>query len=35
LIVAGEAAGVEDVTVVNDKPVSVIAQGVMTWLGWP
>ena len=33
-IAAGEGVGVEDVTVVNDKPISLIAQEVMTWLGW-
>jgi hypothetical protein len=33
-IAAGAGVGVEDVTVVNDRPVSLIAQEVMTWLGW-
>jgi adenylylsulfate kinase len=33
-IAAGEGVGVEDVTVVNDKPIGVIAQEVMTWLDW-
>jgi len=33
-IAAGEGVGVEDVTVVNDQPVGVIAQEIMTWLGW-
>jgi adenylylsulfate kinase len=32
---AGEGVGLEDVTVVNDKPISLIAREVMTWLGWP
>ncbi len=33
-IAAGEGVGVEDVTVANDRPVSLVAQEVMTWLGW-
>jgi adenylylsulfate kinase len=33
-IAAGEGVGVEDVTVVNDQPVPLIAHEVMTWLGW-
>ena len=33
-IAAGEGAGVEDVVVDNDRPVPVVAQEVMTWLGW-
>jgi adenylylsulfate kinase len=33
-IAAREGVGVEDVTVVNDKPVDLVAQEVMTWLGW-
>jgi hypothetical protein len=31
---AGEGVGVEDVTVVNDRPVGLVAREVMTWLGW-
>ncbi len=33
-IAAREGVGVEDVTVVNDKPIDLVAQEVMTWLGW-
>jgi adenylylsulfate kinase len=33
-IAAGEGVGVEDVTVVNDRPVGLVAREVMTWLGW-
>ena len=33
-IAAGEGVGVEDVTVVNDRPIGLVAQEVMTWLGW-
>lgn len=33
-IAAGEGVGVEDVTVVNDRPISLIAHEVMSWLGW-
>jgi adenylylsulfate kinase-like enzyme len=33
-IAAGEGVGVEDVTVANDRPVSLVAHEVMTWLGW-
>lgn len=33
-VAAGEGVGVEDVTVINDKPIGVTAQEVMTWLGW-
>ena len=33
-IAADEGAGVEDVVVANDRPVPVVAQEVMTWLGW-
>jgi len=29
-----EGAGLEDVTVSNDRPISVVAQEVMTFLGW-
>ena len=31
---APEGAGLEDVTVSNDRPISVVAQEVMTFLGW-
>jgi hypothetical protein len=33
-VAAGEGVGVEDVVVDNDRPVPVVAQNVMTWLGW-
>ena len=33
-IAVEEGVGVEDVTVVNDQPVGVVAREVMTWLGW-
>jgi adenylylsulfate kinase-like enzyme len=31
---AGEGVGVEDVVLANDRPVGIVAQQVMTWLGW-
>ena len=33
-IATSEGAGLEDVTVSNDRPISVVAQEVMTFLGW-
>ncbi len=33
-IAAGEGVGVEDVTMVNDRPIEVIAHEVVRWLGW-
>ncbi len=33
-IAAGEGVGVEDVTVANDQAIPVIAQQIVTWLGW-
>jgi adenylylsulfate kinase-like enzyme len=33
-IAAGEGVGVEDVVLANDRPVPVVAEQVMTWLGW-
>ena len=30
----GEGVGVEDVVLANDRPVPVVAEQVMTWLGW-
>jgi hypothetical protein len=33
-IAAAEGAGVEDVAIGNDRPVSVVARDVMTFLGW-
>ncbi len=33
-IAAAEGAGVEDVAIGNDRPISVVARDVMTFLGW-
>ena len=33
-IAAGEGTGVEDVVIGNDRPIGVVAQDVMTFLGW-
>ncbi len=33
-IAAGEGVGIEDVVLANDRPVGIVAQQVMTWLGW-
>ena len=33
-IAAGKGVGVEDMVLANDRPVPVVAQQVMTWLGW-
>jgi len=33
-IAAAEGADVEDVVIVNDRPVGVVARDVMTFLGW-
>ena len=33
-IAAGAGVGVEDIVLANDRPVPVVAQEVMTWLGW-
>ena len=33
-IAAAEGAGVEDVAIGNDRPISVVALDVMTFLGW-
>jgi hypothetical protein len=30
----GEGVGVEDIVLANDRPVPVVAEQVMTWLGW-
>jgi hypothetical protein len=32
-IAAGEGVGIEDVVLANDRPVGIVAQQVMTWLG--
>ena len=34
-IATAEGVGPEDVTIVNDRPVHVVAQEIMTFLGWP
>ncbi len=33
-IAATEGAGVEDVTITNDRPIGIVARDVMTFLGW-
>jgi len=33
-IAAGTGTGVEDVTVSNDRPIRIVAQEVMAYLGW-
>ena len=33
-IATAEGAGFEDITISNDRPVAVVAQEVMTFLGW-
>ena len=33
-IAAGEGAGVEDVTIGNDRPVGIVAREVLGFLGW-
>src|SRR5215468_2555306 len=33
-IAGGEGVGVADVVLPNDRPVPVVAQQIMTWLGW-
>jgi adenylylsulfate kinase-like enzyme len=30
----GEGVGIEDIVLANDRPVPVVAEQVMTWLGW-
>jgi Adenylylsulphate kinase len=34
-IATQEGAGLEDVTISNDRPIGLVAQEVMTFLGWP
>ena len=34
-IATAEGVGLEDVTIVNDRAVDVVAQEIMTFLGWP
>ena len=33
-IAAGEGVGMEDMVLANDRPVAIVAQQIMTWLGW-
>lgn len=33
-IAAAEGVGIEDIVLANDRPVPVVAEQVMTWLGW-
>ena len=33
-IAAGEGVGVEDVELANDRPVPVVAEQILSWLGW-
>jgi len=33
-IAAGDGVGIEDVVLANDRPVGIVAQQIMTWLGW-
>jgi hypothetical protein len=33
-LASGEGVGVEDLVLGNDRPVQVVAQEIMTWLGW-
>ena len=34
-VATAEGDGLEDLTTVNDRPVGVVAQEIMTFLGWP
>ena len=31
---ADDGAGLEDLTVANDRPINVVAKEILTWLGW-
>ena len=33
-IAADEGVGIEDIVLANDRPVPVVAEQIMTWLGW-
>ena len=33
-IAAGQGVGIEDIALANDRPVPVVAEQIMTWLGW-
>jgi Adenylylsulphate kinase len=34
-IATAEGAGLADLTILNDRPVAVVAQEILTFLGWP
>ena len=34
-VATAEGIGLEDLTIVNDRPVGVVAHEIMTYLGWP
>jgi adenylylsulfate kinase len=34
-VATAEGVGLEDLTIANDRPVGVVAQEIMTFLGWP
>ena len=34
-IATAEGTGFEDITISNDRPIAVVAQELMTFLGWP
>ena len=34
-VATAEGVGLEDLTIVNDRPIGVVAQEIMTFLGWP
>jgi hypothetical protein len=31
---AGAGVGIEDMVLANDRPVAIVAQQLVTWLGW-
>ena len=33
-IASGAGVGIEDMVVANDRPVAIVAQQIVTWLGW-
>src|ERR1700683_4535459 len=34
-IATAEGAGLEDINILNDRPVDIVAHEIMTFLGWP
>jgi hypothetical protein len=34
-VASADGVGLEDLTIVNDRPLGVVAQEIMTFLGWP